>query len=181
MINRIHILGASGSGASTLGKSLARRLPHAHFDGDDYFWAEKFTVPRAPAERIRLLKQDLAMHDRWILSGAVCGWGDELQNELDLVIFLHIPKEVRLHRLQERERQRYGDAVLPGGVLYEQSRAFLKWASLYDEAGMDVRSLRLHESWLSELPCPVLRLEGDLSVAERVSRVLAYAAVQERD
>src|SRR5678809_1323103 len=35
--NRIHILGASGSG-TTLGRALAEHLQGSHFDTDDYSW-----------------------------------------------------------------------------------------------------------------------------------------------
>ena len=37
-MQRIHILGASGSGTTTLGRALAERLQCRHFDTDDYFW-----------------------------------------------------------------------------------------------------------------------------------------------
>jgi len=43
MIQRIHILGASGSGTTTLGRALAERLQYPHFETDDYFW-----LPTAP-------------------------------------------------------------------------------------------------------------------------------------
>jgi adenylate kinase family enzyme len=36
MIHRIHILEASGSGTTTLGRALAEHLQHPHFDTDDY-------------------------------------------------------------------------------------------------------------------------------------------------
>jgi hypothetical protein len=32
----------------------------------------------------------------------------------------------------------------------------------------------LHEEWMSNLKCKVLRLEGDLPVSERVAAVLQY-------
>jgi adenylate kinase family enzyme len=35
---RIHILGASGSGTTTLGAALADRLGHPHVDADSLFW-----------------------------------------------------------------------------------------------------------------------------------------------
>jgi hypothetical protein len=38
VIKRIHILGASGSGTTTLGHALAARLQCPHFDTDAYFW-----------------------------------------------------------------------------------------------------------------------------------------------
>jgi adenylate kinase family enzyme len=38
MVSRIHILGASGSGTTTLAKALANELGYKHFDTDDYYW-----------------------------------------------------------------------------------------------------------------------------------------------
>ena len=174
MKKRIHILGASGSGASTLGKELSDILPHVNFDGDDYFWIEKFSKQREPKDRANLLREDLKKHNQWILSGAVCGWGDEFKSYFDLVIFIYTPEETRLKRLQEREFQRYGDEILPGGSKYEQSKAFLEWASLYDKGGLEIRSKKLHEHWMSDLSCPILRIEGDHSIEERVNIVLNY-------
>ncbi|MFC4403861.1 AAA family ATPase [Gracilibacillus xinjiangensis] len=174
MGNKIHILGASGSGTSTLGSSLSKVLPHTYFDSDDYFWTTKFTQQRPEPERIRRLENDLSLHENWILSGAVCGWGDKLKHWFDLVIFLWIPPDIRLERLKQREFQRYGKEILAGGSKYEQSRTFLEWASLYDSAGMDVRSKVLHDHWMAELTCPILKIEGDYSVRERMNIVLEY-------
>jgi adenylate kinase family enzyme len=78
MSNRIHILGASGSGTLTLGSELSLLLPYAILDSDDYFWAKKFSKQREPKDRIQLLKEDLSKYNQWILSGAVCGWGDDI-------------------------------------------------------------------------------------------------------
>lgn len=177
MKNRIHILGASGSGASTLGKELSGILPHVNLDGDDYFWIDKFSKQRKPKDRADLLREDLKHYKEWILSGAVCGWGDEFKSYFDLVIYIYTPEKVRLERLKKREYQRYGDDILPGGSKYEQSKAFIEWASLYDEGGLEVRSKELHEYWMSELSCPILRIEGDHSTQERVSIVQNYLKV----
>lgn len=174
MNNKIHILGASGSGVSTLGSQLSLILPHVNFDGDEYFWIEKFTEQRERNDRLRLLKQDLSNFNQWILSGAICGWGDELKSCFDLVIFIYTPKEIRLQRLKEREFQRYGEEIFPGGSKYELSKSFLKWASLYDDAGLEVRSKTLHEYWMSDLNCPILRIEGDHSVQERIDIIMNY-------
>lgn len=124
MKNKIHVFGASGSGASTLGRELSLTLPHDNLDGDDYFWIEKFTKQREPKARLDILKEDLSKYNRWILSGATCGWGDELKSYFELVIFIYTPREIRLQRLKDRETQRYGDEILPGGSKYEQSKAY---------------------------------------------------------
>jgi hypothetical protein len=57
-----------------------------------------------------------------------------------LVIFLSIPQNIRLERLQQREFKRYGNEILAGGSKHEQYKTFIEWAYLYDKAGMEVRS-----------------------------------------
>lgn len=174
MARRIHIMGASGVGTSTLGQELAKVLPHVQLDTDDYFWAQKFTKQTEINDRLTNLKQDLAYKEPWILSGAVCGWGDGLRPLFDLVIFLWVPQDIRMKRLKAREYGRYGDDILPGGSKYEDHQTFMAWAALYDTAGVEVRSKKLHEEWMSRLRCPVLRIEEDVSVKARVDVVLDY-------
>ena len=53
-------------------------------------------------------------------------------------------------------------------------KPFLEWAALYDNAGVEVRSKVLHEKWMAELSCPILRIEGDYSVEECVTTVKEY-------
>lgn len=177
MKSRIHIMGASGSGTSTLGRALAAKLPHTHLDSDEYFWAHKFTNQTEIQERLSRITQDLEEKEPWILSGAVCGWGDGLRPCFDLVIFLWIPPDIRLERLRGREYERYGEDALPGGSKYEAVQTFLEWAALYDTAGVEVRSRVLHEQWMSGLQCPVLRLTGDMTVGGRVETVLDYLRI----
>ncbi|MFJ5772104.1 hypothetical protein [Psychrobacillus sp. NPDC093180] len=179
-MKKIHIFGASGSGASTLGDSLANKLFYTHLDTDEYFWLNKFTDIRSIDDRKKLLKEDLYKYERTVLSGALCGWGDSFKSYFDLVIFLWIPQDIRMKRLQEREFQRYGNEILPGGIKQAQYEQFMEWASLYDHAGMEVRSKTLHESWIADLTCPVLRIEGDSTVQERVEITLEYLRLNEQ-
>jgi adenylate kinase family enzyme len=172
---RIHILGASGSGTTTLGRALADRLGSSHLDTDDYFWLPSdppFQHIRERGERQAFLGAALQGSAGWVLSGSLCGWGDVFIPQFELVVFLWVPPAVRLARLRARERQRYGAAVEPGGPLRKRFEAFMAWAAGYDE-GLDVpeRCRQLHEQWLAALPCPVLRLEDAASVEERLERI----------
>ncbi len=175
MIKKIHILGASGSGTTTLGQALAARLGYRHFDTDNYFWLPTkppFKEQREEEERKALLAHDLHNTTAWILSGSLCGWGDIFIPAFELVVFLWIPPALRMARLAKREIERYGEEnIKAGGAMYAASQAFLTWAAGYDEGGLDMRSRARHEQWLAGLPCRILRLEGDLSVAERVEAV----------
>lgn len=176
MIKRIHITGASGSGTSTLARALCEKLGYSHYDTDDYFWVPtpiRFTQKREVEERKELLTHDLESNSGWILSGSLCGWGDAFIPYFDLVVYLSLPKDIRMNRLQDREKQRYGREIEPNGSRYLLHLEFIEWASQYDEAGAQMRSKALHDIWLSGLPCPVLRIEGDKTVEERVNIVLS--------
>jgi adenylate kinase family enzyme len=172
MIHRLHILGASGSGTTTLGRALAARLQCSHFDTDNYFWVPTdppFTHQRERTERAQLLMDDLTVQEQWVLSGSLCGWGDVAIPLFELVVFLSIPSEVRMARLRQRERARFGERILPGGDMYESSQAFLAWAASYEEGGLDIRSRRQHEQWLGTLPCPILCFEGEYTIEEQLA------------
>lgn len=68
MYRKIHIMGASGAGTTTLGKALAARLPHVHLDSDDYYWEQKYSIKSDVAARLSRLEMDLKRHEPWILS-----------------------------------------------------------------------------------------------------------------
>lgn len=172
--NRIHILGASGSGTTSLAKALCDVLPHHHFDSDDYLWKTKFTETHPKEKRLELLRDGLKNHDNWILSGAIIDWGNPLMPLFDLVVFLSVPDNIRMERLCEREKKFYGDRILPGNDKYECYTEFIDWASRYEAGGTGVRSRKQQELWMANLDCPILRIEGDPTVEESVARVLDY-------
>ncbi|MEK1862410.1 MAG: AAA family ATPase, partial [Rhizobium leguminosarum] len=114
----IHVLGASGSGTTSIGRALAERLDIAHLDTDDFFWMPTdppFTTPRNADERIRLLLEEAARHDGWVLSGSALKWGGPLEPLYDLIVFLRIEPELRMARIRAREIARYGNRIGPGG------------------------------------------------------------------
>lgn len=175
VMDRIHILGASGSGTTTLGAALAERLGAVHLDTDHYLWEPTdppFQLTRAQEERCTLRAAALDAHPRWTLSGSLCCWGDMFIPRFELVIFLLVPTEIRLTRLRDRERQRYGiEALAPGGAMQATHVAFLNGAAAYEEGDNAMRSRQHHEQWLARLPRPYLRLEGPLTTAEQLTRV----------
>jgi adenylate kinase family enzyme len=161
---------------STLGTALAEALSAVQLDTDDFFWMPTeppFTDKRPMPERLERLEAALDAADCWVLSGSALGWGEPLVPRFDLVVFLHLPPEVRLARLFARERARYGDRIAPGGDMHAQHLDFMDWCRSYDTATDFSRNLHLHNRWLAALPCPVLRIEGAPSVDESLARVLA--------
>lgn len=180
MTKRVHFVGASGSGTSTLAAALAQHLGCPHLDTDIYYWLPSdppFQHIRPWEARLEMLRADLEKPGGWALSGSLCGWGDPFIPLFDLVVFLYIPKHLRMARLRAREIQRYGEAAIgPGAPMHEGSTEFLQWAASYDESGLENRSLRMHNEWLAKLPGPVLRLEEVATVEANLTRVLAALA-----
>jgi adenylate kinase family enzyme len=178
--NRIHIFGASGSGTTFLAAAIAGKHGHRRLDTDDFFWAPTdppYREKRSRDQRLALLRQALPGSGPWVLSGSLCGWGDPLIPEFDLVVFLVVPTPVRLARLRAREAARYGHrAIAAGGELHGAHVEFLEWAGRYDTGGLEMRSRALHEAWVAALPGAVLRLEGDRSVDEQLAQIEARVA-----
>jgi adenylate kinase family enzyme len=169
MIHRIHILGAFGSGTTTLGQALAERRQCPHFETDDYVWIltdPPYTHQRERTERQQLLMDDLTAQEHWVVSGSLCGWGDVAIPLFELVVFLWVPQDIRMARLRQREHARFGERILPGGDMYESSQAFLARAASYDEGGLDIRSRQRHDQWLGMLPCPIICFEGEYTIEE---------------
>lgn len=173
----IHILGASGSGTTTLARQLAKELGYKHLDTDAFYWEKTeppFTTKNAPEIRIQKIREAMEGQNGWILSGSLCGWGDVFMEMFDCVIFLHLPHEIRMERLRLREYERYGDCIYEDGQQKDIYDAFMAWAATYDTAGMETRSLVLHEDWMNRLTCDTLRLEGEMTFEERVERALEH-------
>lgn len=174
----IHITGASGSGATTLGKALAARTGATHLDTDNFYWrwppdAAPYTMKRDIAERLAMLRAAFVGAGRrgWILSGAVGDWAEPIVPLFDLVVFLRTPTNFRLQRLWQREKAQFGAAAEPGGVRRREIEDFIAWASEYDSGIREGRSLPRHEAWLGSLACPVLRLDGSDTIDNLVAAV----------
>ena len=162
---RVLVTGAAGSGTTTLGRALSRELKVAFFDADDYFWLPTeplYQQQRDPSIRLSLLVADLAKLPHSVISGSVINWGAELEDSFALIVFLALQPQLRLARLREREVARFERA----------DPAFLKSAAQYDVGCLDVNSRIGDERWLTKRSSPVLRIEGDISVPERVARVV---------
>jgi adenylate kinase family enzyme len=173
---RVHILGASGSGTTTLGAALADRLGHAHVDADSLFWLPTnppFTTKRPKNERQAMLLGLLPAAGRWVFSGSAPEWARPIEPSYDLVVFLRLDPAVRMERLRQRETARYGKRLEPGGDMAVASAEFLKWAEAYDTAGPEQRSLAGHEAWLATLKAPVLRLDSSAPLKDLVFAVLS--------
>lgn len=176
---RIHIVGASGSGATTLGRALAARLAIAYHDSDDFLWLPSdpaYTRRRPVEQRTALLCHHLAADAHWVFSGSVLGWHSTIEDRFEHIIFLRLDPALRLARLRAREYARFGARILPGGDMAAGHAEFIDWAAQYDTGTPEGRSLLAHEAWLADHPAPQLRLDSANPVDHLLEATLAWLA-----
>jgi len=176
----IIINGAAGTGKTTLGGELAKRLNFRHMDLDDYYYSrESEFAGLRPHDEIRsLLLADLEKHPRFVMSGTIGSilW-DTVNPLFDLAVLLFVPTHIRLERIKARAYQRFGDRALEGGDLYENHKAFYDNTVKYD-IGFHSVSLERHEKWATEICCPVLRTDGTKRISENVALIAeAYLSI----
>jgi len=160
---KILITGASGSGTTTLGKALAKHLGCQVLDADDFYWlptTPAYQQKRSPEDRLALILSELA--DDTIVTGSIMNWGQALENAFDLIVFLTLDTEIRIKRLAEREQQEQG-FVDP---------EFLAWAREYDNDGFTGRNRIKHEHWLANRLSKTITVAGDLTIEQRLDKVL---------
>lgn len=172
---RINVIGASGSGTSTLGHSLASALHVPFFESDDYFHAPTdppYQRQRSAAERCDMIQRDLSPRHSWVLSGGIAGWEPYPNLNFSCVVFLYVPTAVRIARLRFRERQRFGSRIDAGGDMHQTHEEFIDWAAHYDDGHIEGKTLARHEAYLMKQCCPVLEFREMEPVAELTRRVL---------
>lgn len=170
----IHIFGASGSGTTTLGKKICDELGYYHMDTDNYYWMPtepRYTQKRPPEERVRLMLQDIQAHENVVISGSLTDWGDILIPHFTLAVRIVIDPAVRIARLTQRERERYGSRIDPDGDRRQQYLEFVEWAKSYDTGGPKIRSKAKHDEWQKLLQCKLLILDGCDSLEEKFTSV----------
>ena len=172
---RINVMGASGSGTTTLGRSLATALSLPHFDSDDFYHGPSdppFQNPRSPDQRYQLICQQILPTENWVLSGGVADWLPCPQLDFTCIVFLTVDTQVRIERLRRRERERFGNRILAGGDMHAIHEGFIEWASRYDLGDVEGKTLPLHKAYLKEQSCPVLDFCGERPTSEIRDAVL---------
>lgn len=145
-----------------------------HLDTDDFFWLPTdppFTTVRERGERLSLLTAATERNAKCVVSGSLSGWGDALIPRFDLVIYVDTTTKVRLERLEKREFERFGERIMPGGDMYDEHIAFMKWAGEYDGGGLEMRSRAMHTEWLAKLACRRVTVDGRIPAAQTAERI----------
>lgn len=175
--NKIHIMGASGSGTTSIAGQLCKAIGYQHFDTDDFYWhktSPPYIAARETQERQQLLSSQLTANNQWVLSGSLCGWGDLFIPFFDLVIYVYVKNDVRVERLRQREFARYGEAIFSEGELGEKYQTFIQWAAAYDTSTEISRNAYKHRKWLENIGCPVVEITNHTTCDAAVERIITH-------
>lgn len=187
MIQGIAVFGLNGGGKSTLTHALAKQIGYFEMDVEDYYFPQQresrkwaledrsviendqsdelpFSNPRTKSEVQTAILENIKIHPRFIISGVTMNWCDEILSSIDIAFWVQTPLEERLKRIQAREEKRFGARVLDGGDMYEQQMEFREMVKN--------RNLNEVEECTTKLGCPVIVIDGTLSVIHNLENII---------
>lgn len=127
-MNRISVVGSSGSGKTTVALAIAESLACPHLELDSVFHQPDWTP--LPDEEFRDVARDFVEHDRWVVDGNYTSHGvlDLVWNRADTVIWLDMPKRVVMQRVTRRTIRRAVRREELWNGNREPMSNFTKWA-----------------------------------------------------
>lgn len=182
-MNGIAILGLNGGGKSTLAHALANEIGYYELDVEDCYFPEQyksrkwsldnegvittehlgplpFSKPRTKKEVEAIIMREIKRNPKFIISGVTMNWNEDILSQIDMAFWIVTPIEERLKRIQSREEKRFGPRVLEDGDMYLQQVAFKKM--------VENREAIIVEESIAKLECPVIVLDGTLSVLHNI-------------
>lgn len=159
----------------TVGRALAKELGFSHFETDDFSGIKidvpPFRISRTLEERTTLMQSALDSCSNFVISGSMWDWDTPFKHLFDLAVFITTPINIRIERIEKREREKHGERICINGDMFDTHCKFIEWAKAYDTDNPD-RSLELHEHWIETLPCPVFRINGTIPINENIVRII---------
>jgi adenylate kinase family enzyme len=106
-MNRIVVVGSSGSGKTTVAGDLSRRLDFPHLELDSVFHQPDWRP--LPDDEFRARVADFALQPKWVIDGNYTSHGiqDLLWPVADTLVWLDLPKWVVMTRIIRRTMSRW--------------------------------------------------------------------------
>jgi adenylate kinase family enzyme len=100
-MRRVVVVGAGGSGKTTLGRELARRLAVPFADLDELFWLPGWQ--RAPADLFRTRVESVIARPSWVIAGDyVSSAAPLIWPKVDTLVWLDLPRFITFSRVVRR-------------------------------------------------------------------------------
>jgi adenylate kinase family enzyme len=132
---KIHIIGAVGSGKTTLAKRLAANLNYPCYELDNVVWKREPNgdIRRSKEDRDQLLQQ-IILTDSWIVEGAHLDWVSPSFEKAELIIFLDPGYVARRYQIIKRFiKQRWGIEKANYHPSFEMLKKMFQWTSQYEK------------------------------------------------
>ena len=111
-MRRVNVKGTSGSGKSTFGAELARRLGVPYVELDALHHGPNWAEASAEELRVRVREAMDAAPDGWVIDGNYeATLGDTLVGAADTIVWLDLPLALKLRRVARRTRTRIRDDI----------------------------------------------------------------------
>jgi adenylate kinase family enzyme len=111
-VRRVNVKGTSGSGKTTFGTELARRLGVPYVELDALHHGPNWAEPTAEEFRARVREAMEAAPDGWVIDGNYeTKLGDTVLGAADTIVWLDLPLGLTLRRVWRRTTQRIRDDV----------------------------------------------------------------------
>jgi adenylate kinase family enzyme len=116
-VQRIVVVGNTGSGKSTFGSALARSLDVPYTDADDLFWQPGWV--EAPNDDFRAALDAVSLGDRWVIVGNYLSRATDITwPRADTIVWLDLPLPLVVSRSVRRTARRAitGETVCNGNT-----------------------------------------------------------------
>lgn len=100
---RIHIIGAVGSGKTTLAKNISNKLSIPHHELDNIVWkrTNNGDVRNSMDDRDAIF-QNIIGQDDWVVEGVHYEWVKKSFERADMILLLDVAKKKRKYRILKR-------------------------------------------------------------------------------
>lgn len=155
-MQRVAVIGTSGSGKSTVARAIAGRLGLPLIASDDFWWEPGWTP--APPDVVARRVAEAVAQDAWVLESNFDPWRHLVWRRADLVVWLDYPRGTVLRGVALRNlRWALRRSVVWAGNSMTVRRAFSGVRHAMDSFGP---KRRLYPGWFDELEIAPVRLRS---------------------
>jgi adenylate kinase family enzyme len=125
MISKIHIIGVSGTGKTSLANILSKIMKTKYYELDDIFYKRKLDKVRQIEERKRILN-GIVRKKKWVIEGGSISWVGNSLKKSDVIVYLDFPISLIMYRILKRHTIRALNGTKHKGESLSKVFALLK-------------------------------------------------------